>query len=570
MNEYIENVIKTVEKRDNAKPEYIQCVKEVFRSLEKVIEQHPEYVEDDLLTRMAEPDRLITFRVAWVDDAGKTQINRGYRVQFNSSIGPYKGGLRFHPSVNSSIMYFLGFEQTFKNSLTGLPMGGAKGGSDFDPRGKSKGEIMRFCQAFMTELYRHIGPNVDVPAGDIGVGAREIGFLFGQYKRISDAFENGVITGKGLSYGGSLIRPEATGYGAVYYLCEVLKHEEDKLKGKTVAVSGFGNVAWGACKKLAELGAIPVTISGPDGYIYDKDGIITEEKINYLLEMRASGRDRCEDYADKFGVPFYKGEKPWGIKVDIAMPCATQNEIGIKEAKQIIANGTKYYIEVANMPTTEEALNFLIDRKEVIVAPSKAVNAGGVCVSGLEMSQNSQRLSWTAEEVDEKLHNAMINIHKHSVEAAEKYGLGCDGRARSREYYRRFAEALPKDTVILTAGCAKYKYNKLDLGTIDGIPRVLDAGQCNDSYSLALIALKLKEAFGLDDVNQLPIVYNIAWYEQKAVAVLLTLLSLGIRKMKLGPSLPAFVSPGLLRLLVEKFDIAPVSTPEEDLAAALK
>lgn len=352
MNEYIENVIKTVEKRDNAKPEYIQCVKEVFRSLEKVIEQHPEYVEDDLLTRMAEPDRLITFRVAWVDDAGKTQINRGYRVQFNSSIGPYKGGLRFHPSVNSSIMYFLGFEQTFKNSLTGLPMGGAKGGS--------------------------------------------------------------------------LIRPEATGYGAVYYLCEVLKHEEDKLKGKTVAVSGFGNVAWGACKKLAELGAIPVTISGPDGYIYDKDGIITEEKINYLLEMRASGRDRCEDYADKFGVPFYKGEKPWGIKVDIAMPCATQNEIGIKEAKQIIANGTKYYIEVANMPTTEEALNFLIDRNDVIVAPSKAVNAGGVCVSGLEMSQNSQRLSWTAEEVDEKLHNAMINIHKHSVEAAEKYGLGYD------------------------------------------------------------------------------------------------------------------------------------------------
>ena len=424
MNEYIENVIKTVERRDNAKPEYIQCVKEVFRSLEKVIEQHPEYVEDDLLTRMAEPDRLITFRVAWVDDAGKTQINRGYRVQFNSSIGPYKGGLRFHPSVNSSIMYFLGFEQTFKNSLTGLPMGGAKGGSDFDPRGKSKGEIMRFCQAFMTELYRHIGPNVDVPAGDIGVGSREIGFLFGQYKRIADAFENGVITGKGLSYGGSLIRPEATGYGAVYYLCEVLKHENDTLTGKTVSISGFGNVAWGACKKLAELGAVPVTISGPDGYVYDKDGIITQEKINYLLEMRASGRDRCEDYADKFGVPFYKGQKPWSVKADIAMPCATQNEIGITEAKQIIANGTKYYIEVANMPTTEEALNYLMDKDGVIVAPSKAVNAGGVCVSGLEMSQNSQRLSWSAEEVDSKLHEAMINIHKHSVEAAEKYGLG--------------------------------------------------------------------------------------------------------------------------------------------------
>lgn len=424
MNDYIEKVIATVERRDNAKPEYIQCVKEVFRSLEAVIEQHPEYVEDDLLQRMAEPDRLITFRIAWVDDAGKTQINRGYRVQFNSAIGPYKGGLRFHPSVNSSIMYFLGFEQTFKNSLTGLPMGGAKGGSDFDPRGKSKGEIMRFCQAFMTELYRHIGPNVDVPAGDIGVGSREIGFLFGQYKRISDAFENGVITGKGLSYGGSLIRPEATGYGAVYYTQEVLKHAGESIKGKIVAVSGFGNVAWGACKKLAQLGAKPVTISGPDGYIYDKDGIVTDEKINYLLEMRASGRDKVKDYADKFGVPFYPGEKPWGVKVDIAMPCATQNEVNLEEAKRIIANGTKYYIEVANMPTTEDALNLFIDTEGITVAPSKAVNAGGVCVSGLEMSQNSQRLSWTAEEVDEKLHHAMINIYNNSVAAAEKYGLG--------------------------------------------------------------------------------------------------------------------------------------------------
>ena len=426
MNEYIENVIKTVERRDSAKPEYIQCVKEVFRSLEKVIEEHPEYVEDDLLTRMAEPDRLITLRVAWVDDAGKTQINRGYRVQFNSSIGPYKGGLRFHPSVNSSIMYFLGFEQTFKNSLTGLPMGGAKGGSDFDPRGKSKGEVMRFCQAFMTELYRHIGPNVDVPAGDIGVGAREIGFLFGQYKRISDAFENGVITGKGLAYGGSLIRPEATGYGAIYYTCEVFKHEQDTIKGKTFAVSGFGNVAWGACKKIAQLGGKAVTISGPDGYVYDKDGIITDEKINYLLEMRASGRDRCQDYADKFGVPFFPAKKPWEVKVDVALPCATQNEVTLEEAKKIVANGTKYYIEVANMPTCEDALDYLIKQDGVIVAPSKAVNAGGVCVSGLEMSQNSQRLSWTAEEVDEKLHNAMIAIHANSVKAAEKYGLGYD------------------------------------------------------------------------------------------------------------------------------------------------
>ena len=426
MNAYIESVIQTVERRDNAKPEYIQCVKEVFRSLEKVIEAHPEYVEDDLLTRMVEPDRLITFRIAWVDDAGKTRVNRGYRVQFNSSIGPYKGGLRFHPSVNSSIMYFLGFEQTFKNSLTGLPMGGAKGGSDFDPRGKSKNEVMRFCQAFMTELYRHIGPNIDVPAGDIGVGAREIGFLFGQYKRITDAFENGVITGKGMSYGGSLVRPEATGFGAVYYLCEVLKHEHDTIKGKRVAVSGFGNVAWGAIKKLNELGAIPLTISGPSGYVYDKDGICTPEKINYLLEMRASGRDRVEDYSDKFpSAVFIPNESPWHIQdVDIIMPCATQNEVDLEDAKTIAANGVKYYIEVSNMPTTADALDFLMEQENMIVAPSKAVNAGGVCVSGLEMSQNSQRLSWSYEEVDRKLHQAMIDIHNHSVAAAEKYGLG--------------------------------------------------------------------------------------------------------------------------------------------------
>ncbi|MGN0538570.1 MAG: NADP-specific glutamate dehydrogenase [Candidatus Fimenecus sp.] len=424
MNEYIENVIATVKRRDSAKPEYIQCVKEVFRSLEKVIEAHPEYVEDDLLTRMAEPDRLITFRVAWVDDAGKTQINRGYRVQFNSAIGPYKGGLRFHPSVNSSIMYFLGFEQTFKNSLTGLPMGGAKGGSDFNPVGKSKGEVMRFCQSFMTELYRHIGPNVDVPAGDIGVSSREIGFLFGQYKRISDAFENGVLTGKGLSYGGSLIRPEATGYGAIYYTNEVFEHMGDSIKGKTFIVSGFGNVAWGAIKKLTELGGKALTISGPDGYVYDKDGISTPEKINYLLEMRASGKDRVEMYAEKFGAEFHKGKKPWCVKGDVVLPCATQNEVDIEDAKTIAANGTKYYIEVSNMPTTEEALNYLMAQKDMIVAPSKAVNAGGVCVSGLEMSQNSQRLSWTAEEVDSRLHSAMKNIYRNSVAAAEKYGLG--------------------------------------------------------------------------------------------------------------------------------------------------
>ena len=427
MNAYIESVIKTVERRDNAKPEYIQCVKEVYRSLEKVIEAHPEYVEDDLLTRMVEPDRLITFRIAWVDDAGKTRVNRGYRVQFNSSIGPYKGGLRFHPSVNSSIMYFLGFEQTFKNSLTGLPMGGAKGGSDFDPRGKSKNEVMRFCQAFMTELYRHIGPNIDVPAGDIGVGSREIGFLFGQYKRITDAFENGVITGKGISYGGSLVRPEATGFGAVYYLCEVLKHEHDKLAGKRVVRFIYENFLDGmSVKDIAEeLVQLYALRQAKEGYVYDKDGICTPEKIDYLLEMRASGRDRVQDYSDKFpSAVFVPDERPWHLKdIDIVMPCATQNEVDIDDAKAIAANGVKYYIEVSNMPTTADALDYLMEQESVIVAPSKAVNAGGVCVSGLEMSQNSMRLSWSAEEVDEKLHGIMKDIYKKIDDAAQRYDM---------------------------------------------------------------------------------------------------------------------------------------------------
>ena len=425
MNAYIEQVIKSVEKRNAGKSEFIQCVREVYSSLEKVIEANPRYVDENLLERMAEPERQIAFRVAWVDDNGKIQVNRGYRVQFNSAIGPYKGGLRFHPTVNSSIMFFLGFEQTFKNALTGLPMGGAKGGSDFNPVGKSNGEIMRFCQAFMTELQHHIGADVDVPAGDIGVSGREIGYLFGQYKRIKGRFENGVLTGKGLTYGGSLIRPEATGYGAIYYTTEVLAHGNEDIKGKTFAVSGFGNVAWGAIKKIAELGGKTLTISGPDGYVYDKDGIVTEEKINYLLEMRASGRDKAQDYAEKFGAEFHAGEKPWGVKCDIALPCATQNEITLDEAKKIVNNGTKYYIEVANMPTTTEAMEYLV-QNGLIIAPSKAVNAGGVCVSGLEMSQNSQRLAWTAEQVDDMLFNSMKNIYSKSMESAEKYGLGYD------------------------------------------------------------------------------------------------------------------------------------------------
>ena len=420
---YVERVIDSVAKKHALEPEFVQTVTEVFTSLVPVIEQHPEYEKAALLERMAEPERQISFRVTWIDDNGKVNVNTGYRVQFNGAIGPYKGGLRFHPSVYIGIMKFLGFEQTFKNSLTGLPIGGAKGGSDFDPRGKSDGEILRFCQAFMTELYRHIGPDVDVPAGDIGVGAREVAYLYGQYRRIKGCFENGVLTGKGLSFGGSLIRPEATGYGATYYTVEVLKHFGEEIKGKTVAVSGFGNVAWGTAKKVAELGGKVVTISGPDGYVYDPDGIVTEEKINYLLEMRASGRDKAQDYADKFGAQFFPGEKPWDVKVDIAMPCATQNEIGMKEAEQLVANGVSYYIEVANMPTTNEALAYLMDNCKA-VAPSKAVNAGGVAVSALEMSQNSMRYSWTAEEVDEKLKRIMKDIHDNSASAAEKYGLG--------------------------------------------------------------------------------------------------------------------------------------------------
>ena len=394
-----------------------------FSSLEVVVDRHPEYQNMALLERMVEPERTIEFRVTWVDDNGQPHVNRGFRVQFNSAIGPYKGGLRFQPNVNLSVMKFLGFEQTFKNSLTSLPIGGGKGGADFDPKGKSDAEIMRFCQAFMTELQRHIGPSIDVPAGDMGVGAREIGYLFGQYKRIRGAYENGVLTGKGLSYGGSLIRPEATGYGAVYYLCEVLKHENDTIEGKTVAVSGFGNVAWGVTKKVAELGGKVVTLSGPDGYIYDPDGVVTEEKINYMLEMNASRRNRVQDYADKFGVEFFPGEKPFGRKVDIVMPCAMQNDVLMESAEKIVANGIKYYIEVANMPTSNDALKFLMS-KGLVVAPSKAVNAGGVATSALEMSQNAERLSWSEEEVDAKLKNIMVNIHKMSADAAEEYGLG--------------------------------------------------------------------------------------------------------------------------------------------------
>ncbi len=425
-NQYLVDLLERVKARNQGEPEFIQTVTEVLESVEPVVDARPDLVEAGVLERIVEPERQVIFRVPWVDDNGKVQVNRGFRVQFNSAIGPYKGGLRFAPNVYIGIIKFLGFEQIFKNSLTSLPMGGGKGGSDFDPQGKSDAEVMRFCQSFMTELCKHIGPNTDVPAGDIGVGGREIGYLFGQYKRIRNEF-SGVLTGKGMEYGGSLIRPEATGYGAVYYTVNMLEHFGDSIKGKTVAVSGFGNVAWGTIKKVNELGGKVVTISGPDGYVYDPDGISTDEKVEYLLEMRASCRNRVQDYADKFGgnIEFHAGEKPWGVKADIIMPCATQNEVGMKEAEQIVANGVKYYVEVSNMPTSNEAIAFL-KSKNVIVAPSKAVNAGGVAVSGLEMSQNSMRYNWTAEEVDEKLKGIMANIFKASVEAANKYGLGDD------------------------------------------------------------------------------------------------------------------------------------------------
>ena len=396
-NQYLNELMERVVKRNANEPEFHQTVKEVLESIEPVVEARPEFITSGVLERMVEPERIIKFRVPWVDDNGKVQVNRGFRIQFNSAIGPYKGGIRFHPSVYEGIIKFLGFEQTFKNSLTSLPMGGGKGGSDFDPQGKSDAEVMRFCQSFMTELSRHIGADLDVPAGDIGVGAREVGYMFGQYKRLRNEF-TGVLTGKGISYGGSLIRPEATGYGAVYYTVNMLDYFKDSINGKTVVVSGFGNVAWGTVKKINELGGKVVVISGPDGYIYDEDGISTDEKINFMLEMRASCRNRVQDYADKFGVPFFAGQKPWGVKADILMPCATQNEVGMKEAEQIVANGVKYYVEVSNMPTTNEAIAYLKENG-VIIAPSKAVNAGGVSVSGLEMSQNSMR--YTSKRVTE-------------------------------------------------------------------------------------------------------------------------------------------------------------------------
>ena len=411
----VEKFMADVTAKNPGEVEFLQAVREVVESLADFLNENPKYVEYKVLERMVEPERAISFRVPWVDDNGEIQINRGYRVQFNSAIGPYKGGLRFHPAVNLSMMKFLGFEQTFKNSLTTLPMGGGKGGANFDPTGKSDAEVMRFCQSFMTELYRHIGAETDVPAGDVGVGGREIGYLFGQYERIRNHF-TGTLTGKGLEFGGSLIRPEATGFGTVYFAQHMLAEMGDTIAGKTVALSGFGNVAWGAAKKLVELGAKVIAISGPDGYVYIKDGM-TPEGVDYMLDLRASNKNIVAPFADKFpGVTFIPGKKAWDAKCDIAFPCAFQNELNLDDAKGLVANGCKMVVETSNMGCTADAVSYLV--KTIAFAPGKAANAGGVAVSGLEQSQNAEHISWSAEEVGNKLSFIMKNIHDTCV----KYG----------------------------------------------------------------------------------------------------------------------------------------------------
>jgi glutamate dehydrogenase (NADP+) len=417
----VSRIMQDLERKHPGESEYLQAVKEVLISVQDIYNRHPEFEKAKLIERLVEPERVITFRVPWTDDKGEVHVNIGYRVQFNSAIGPYKGGLRFHPSVNLSILKFLGFEQTFKNALTTLPMGGGKGGSDFSIRGRSDAEVMRFCQAFMTELYRYIGPDEDVPAGDIGVGGREIGYLFGMYKKLTHRFE-GVLTGKGMEYGGSRIRPEATGYGALYFVNQMLQTRDIAIKGKTIAISGFGNVAWGAAKKATELGGKVITISGPDGYIYDPAGL-DDEKIAYMLELRASGNDICQPYEEEFGgSKFFANRKPWEQKADIYLTCATQNELNGEDADKILAHQPCCVAEVSNMGCTAEAVEKFVASK-TLFAPGKAVNAGGVATSGLEMTQNSIRLSWSEKEVDENLHKIMHSIHEQCV----KYGTEADG-----------------------------------------------------------------------------------------------------------------------------------------------
>ena len=417
----VEKIITNLEKKHPGELEYLQAVREVLESIEQVYNENPQFEAAGIIDRLVEPDRILTIKVPWTDDQGKVHVNLAYRVQFNNAIGPYKGGLRFHPSVNLSILKFLGFEQIFKNSLTSLPMGGGKGGSDFDPKGKSSAEVMRFCQSFMLELWRFIGPDTDVPAGDIGVGGREIGFLYGMYKKLAQE-HTGVLTGKGLNWGGSLVRPEATGFGGIYFVKEMLATQNQDLKGKIVSISGFGNVAWGAALKATELGAKVVTISGPDGYIYDPQGI-SGDKINYMLELRASNQDIVKPYSYEFPeAQFHQGKRPWEVKCDIALPCATQNELNGEDAKNLIANGCKLVGEVSNMGCTPEAVELFLENK-IMFGPGKAVNAGGVATSGLEMSQNSMKLNWAAEEVDQRLHQIMINIHAACV----KHGKQSDG-----------------------------------------------------------------------------------------------------------------------------------------------
>lgn len=418
----VEKIMSALEQKHPGEQEFLQAVREVLLSVKDVYNEHPEFEKAKIIERLVEPERIITFRVPWVDDKGEVQVNLGYRVQFNSAIGPYKGGLRFHASVNLSILKFLGFEQTFKNALTTLPMGGGKGGSDFSPRGKSNAEIMRFCQSFMQELFKYVGPDMDIPAGDIGVGGREIGYLFGEYKRLTSMFQGATLTGKGLEYGGSILRPEATGYGALYFVHHMLDTRGIDINGKTIALSGFGNVAWGAVKKATQLGAKVITISGPDGYIYDPDGV-SGEKIDYLLELRASGNDVCAPYAEEFpGSTFFEGKKPWEQKADIYLTCATQNELNGDDADKILANHPVCVAEVSNMGCTAEAVEKFVKARQLF-APGKAVNAGGVATSGLEMSQNIMRLHWSAEEVDERLHHIMKSIHEQCVE----YGKQADG-----------------------------------------------------------------------------------------------------------------------------------------------
>ena len=443
MSEYAASVSAALEQRYANQPEYLQAVQAWLEMIQPAVTDDPRFERLDLLTRMVEPERMLSFTVPWVDDQGMAHTNHGYRVQFNSAIGPYKGGLRFHPTVNPSVVKFLGFEQTYKNALTGLPIGGAAGGADFDPRGKSNREIMRFCQSFMTALYRHIGSDTDIPAGDIGVGAREIGYLFGEYKRLTGRSESSALTGKGLTYGGSKIRQEAAGFGTVYFLARMMEQQGEILEGKRLAVSGFGNMSWGVCRKSAELGGKVVTLSGPDGYVYDPDGVTTQEKFDFMLSMRAAGEDRVEAYADRFGVEFYAGKKPWEVPVDIAMPCATQNELDVEDAVMLVANNVRYYVEAANMPATAEALKLLRLSPRILTAGSKASGSGGVVVSALEMVQNSVRYSWSRKEVDDRLRSIMNNIYDLSAAAAAEYDLGYDLIAGSDiAAFKKISEAM--------------------------------------------------------------------------------------------------------------------------------